>query len=226
MRAFAPYALPCLSLAVLSMTLWRSWTFRAMAIPFAAIGLIGALNGPRYDAIVAPSGDLAAVRDADGRLQVVGKRFNAFAAEQWLTADGDDRDPNSARDPDAPCDRVGCIAALPEGQSLSVVIDRAAFEEDCARAAVVISPLTAPADCAAATFDERRLAASGAVGLVWDGARFVATTDRAPLEDRPWSPAPKRPRAERVVRPGQSASHGADPADPAEEPADAAPGAQ
>ena len=180
---------------------------------------LGAASGPHYDAIVAPSGDLAAVRDADGRLQIAGKRFNAFAAEQWLTADGDDRDPQSARDPDAPCDRVGCIAALPEGQSLSVVIDRAAFEEDCARAAVLISSLTAPPDCAAATFDARRLATTGAVGLDWDGTRFVVSADRAPLEDRPWSPAPKRPRSERVVRPGSpaSASKGADPADPGED---------
>ena len=92
---------------------------------------------------------------------------------------------------------------LPEGQSLSVVLDRAAFEEDCARADVVVSALTAPADCAALTFDERKLATTGAVGLVWDGTRFVVAADRAALEDRPWSPAPKRPRGERVVRPGQ-----------------------
>jgi competence protein ComEC len=188
-----------------------------MAIPFAAIGVVGALSGARYDAIVAPSGDLAVVRDAEGKLQVVGKRFNAFAAEQWLAADGDGRDPAAARDPDAPCDRTGCVAALPEGQSLSIVLDRAAFEEDCARAAVVVSPLTAPADCAALTFDERKLAATGAVGLVWDGTRFVVAADRAALEDRPWSPAPKRPRGERVVRPGQSTNKGADPADPSEE---------
>src|SRR5208282_1970910 len=80
------------------------------AIPLALIGVIGALHGPRYDVIVAPSGDLAAVRDADGALQVVGKRFNAFAAEQWLSADGDGRDPAEARSPDAPCDRLGCVA--------------------------------------------------------------------------------------------------------------------
>jgi competence protein ComEC len=217
LRAFAPFALPFLSLAVLSATLWRTWTFRAMAIPFAAIGLIGAPGGLHYDAIVAPSGDLAAVRDADGKLQVVGKRFNAFDAEQWLAADGDDRDPATVRDPDAPCDRTGCVADLPEGQSMSLVLDRAAFEEDCARAEVVVSPLTAPADCAALTFDERKLAATGAVGLDWDGTRFVVTADRAALEDRPWSPAPKRPRGERVVRPGQPTSKGADPADPGEE---------
>ena len=213
LRAFAPFALPCLSLAVLSAILWRSWLFRATAIPFLALGLVGAMSGPRYDAIIAPSGDLAAVRDADGRLQVVGKRFNAFDAEQWLTADGDDRDPAAARDPDAPCDRVGCIAALPEGQSLSVATDRAAFEEDCARAAVLVSALTAPADCQAEVFDERRLALTGAVGLVWDGARFLVSADRSALMDRPWSPAPKRAPPDRVVRPGQGGAKTADPAD-------------
>ncbi len=212
-RAFAPFALPFLSLGVMSAILWRSWLFRAMAIPFFALGVLGALDGPRYDAIIAPSGDLAAVRDADGRLQVVGKRFNAFDAEQWLTADGDDRDPAAARDPDAPCDRVGCIAALPEGQSLSVATDRAAFEEDCARAAVLVSALTAPADCQAEVFDERRLALTGAVGLVWDGARFLVSADRSALMDRPWSPAPKRAPPDRVVRPGQGGAKTADPAD-------------
>ena len=217
-RAFAPYALPFLSLAVLSMTLWRTWTFRAMALPFAALGLIGALSGARYDAIVAPSGDLVAVRDADGRLQAVGKRFNAFAAEQWLTADGDEREPASARARDAPCDRVGCVASLPEGQSLSVVVDRAAFEEDCARAAVVVSALTAPADCKALTFDERRLAETGAVGLTWDGARFVVAADRGALEDRPWSRAPRRAPSDRAPRPGEDRAAHADPADPSEEP--------
>jgi competence protein ComEC len=213
LRAFAPFALPCLSLAVTSAVLWRTWLFRAMAIPFFALGVLGAVSGPRYDAIVAPSGDLAAVRDADGRLEVVGKRFNAFDAEQWLTADGDDRDPARARDPDAPCDRAGCVAALPEGQSLSIVTDRAAFEEDCDRAAVLVSALTAPADCKAEVFDERRLALTGAVGLNWDGARFVVSADRSALEDRPWSPAPKRALPDRVVRPGHGGATGVDPAD-------------
>src|SRR5271156_2049356 len=164
-RAFAPYALPFLSLAVMSAILWRTWTLRAMAIPFALIGIVGAFHGPRYDVIIPPSGDQVALRDADGRLIVVGKRFNAFAAEQWLTADGDDRDPAAARDPDPSCDRVGCVGDLPEGQSLSLVIDRAAFEEDCKRAAIVVSALTAPSSCRAMLFDERRLASTGAVGL-------------------------------------------------------------
>ena len=56
LRAFAPYALPFLALAVMSATIWRSWLFRASAIPFAIVGLIGATQGPRYDVIVSPSG--------------------------------------------------------------------------------------------------------------------------------------------------------------------------
>ncbi len=210
-RAFAPYALPFLSLAVMSAILWRSWLFRATAIPLAALGLVGALHGPRFDAIVAPSGDLVAVRDADGRLQVVGKRFNAFAAEQWLRADGD---PASARDPDARCDRAGCIAALPQGRLLSVVTDRSAFEEDCARAAVLVSALTAPADCEAQVFDKRRLELTGAAGLVWDGSRFLVATDRSAVEDRPWSATPKRALNNRIVGPRSGGRPDADPADP------------
>jgi competence protein ComEC len=213
-RAFAPYALPFLSLAVMSAILWRSWLFRATAIPLAALGLIGALDGPRFDAIVAPSGDLVAVRDVDGRLQVVGKRFNAFAAEQWLRADGDDRDPASARGPDARCDPAGCIAALPQGRLLSVVTDRSAFEEDCARAAVLVSALTAPAECKAQVFDKRRLALTGAAGLVWDGSRFLVATDRSAVEDRPWSAAPKRAPNDRIVGPRSGGTPDADPADP------------
>lgn len=217
-RAFAPYALPFLSLAVVSLLIWRSWILRASAIPLALVGLIGAAGGPRYDVLIAPSGEQAGLRDADGRLAIIGRRFNAFAAEQWLSADGDGREAAQARDPDSPCDRLGCIGPLAEGQSLALVEDRLAFEEDCARAAIVVSALSAPAGCKAQVFDERRLAETGAVGLVWDGEGFEVATDRALLEDRPWSPAPKRARSDRVERPGKGGAMRADPADPIAEP--------
>ncbi len=212
-RTFAPYALPFLSLAVLCALLWRSLLFRAMAIPLLALGLIGAFKGPRYDAIIAPSGDLVAVRGADGRLQIVGRHFNAFTAEQWLTADADDRDPASARDPHAPCDRDGCIAALPQDRLLSLVTEVPAFEEDCVRAAVLVSALAAPTDCPALVFDRERLAATGAVGLTWNGARYLVTTDRSLLEDRPWSPAPALEARDRAIPPPSGGTPGADPAD-------------
>jgi len=214
LRAFAPFALPFLSLSVASAAIWRTWFFRASAIPLAIVGVVFAMNGPRYDVIVAPSGEQAAVRDADGLLQIVGKRLNAFAAEQWLTADADGRDPREARDPNAPCDRLGCVAALPEGESLSLVIDRLGFDEDCARAEIIVSAYSAPADCAARfVFDEKALRRLGAVGLTFSDAKgFILTSDRSAEQNRPWSPAPEETRSERIVRPGH-ASHGADPAD-------------
>ncbi len=215
LRAFAPYALPFLALGVMSATIWRTWTFRSSAIPFAIVGLIGATQGVRYDVIVAPSGDLAAVRDADGRLQIAGKRVNAFAAEQWLAADGDGRDPAAARNADAPCDRLGCVAALPEGESLSIVLDPLAFDEDCERAEVIVSALTAPAACKAKfVLDEKTLARTGAVGLTWsDDGGIALASDRSSLQDRPWSPAPREARDDRLLRLGHVTSHGADPAD-------------
>ena len=214
LRAFAPFALPCLALAVINVVIWRSWTFRALSIAFAALGFMGAVSGHRFDAIIPPTGEAIAVRGADGSLAIVGKKFNAFAAEQWLSADADGRAAAEVRDPAPPCDKLGCIADLAEGRKASVVEDRLAFEEDCARAAVIVTALTAPAHCAAMVFDARRLAQTGAVGLTWAGARFTVTTDRSRLQDRPWSRLPSPARRSWVE---SAPIQGRDVADPAAE---------
>ena len=39
LRAFAPSALPFLALAVMSATIWRTWSFARSAIPLAVVGL-------------------------------------------------------------------------------------------------------------------------------------------------------------------------------------------
>jgi competence protein ComEC len=216
LRAFAPFALPFLSLAVASVLIWRSWLMRATAIPFLILGLYGAASGPRYDVIIPPDGAQAAIRDADGALTVIGKRFNSYAASQWLAADGDGRDPDKARAIDQPCDRLGCTGALAQGLSLAVVEDRLAFDEDCERALVIVTRLTAPAGCKAAfILDDHRLASTGAVGLtISEDGTVAMTTDRSAGQDRPWSPAPKAPRNDRVERPGTGKPSAADPMEP------------
>ena len=104
---------------------------------------------------------------------------------------------------------------------LSIVLDRLAFEEDCSRAEVVVSALSAPDGCKAKfLLDEQALARLGAVGLTWAENGFTLASDRSPLENRPWSPAPAPPRDDRIVRPGHGGSHGADPADAAGDPED------
>ena len=158
--AFAPGAIICLSLAVLSAVLWRTAILRATAIPFALAGFALAATGMRYDLAISASGEAAAVRGADNSLLLVGKRGGTgFSAEQWLRADGDGRLPAAMTA--SPCDTLGCTAAIDDGRSLALVTDARAFAEDCERAFIVVTPLYAPSGCSAAfVFDRRSLAAT------------------------------------------------------------------
>ncbi len=178
LHAFAPWAIVFLALAVLSAVLWRSWLFRASAIPLALIGLYGAASGPGFDVAVAATGDAVALRGGDGALTVLGHRPSLFAAEQWLRADADGRKPRAAVDSSA-CDKLGCVGILPDGRAVALVLNKQAFAEDCRRAAVIVTPLLAPKGCAAALIIDRdRLAETGAVTLREQGSA-MADHDRA-----------------------------------------------
>ncbi len=196
---FAPWALPCLAMALLSIVIWRTALLRATALPWLLVGLLGATSGPRYDLLVAPTGEAVAVRGTNGALGIVGKS-NAFMTEQWLRADGDSRAADGSTPlaaPNSRCDRLGCVAPVGGGQMLSVVSQAGAFEDDCRRAALIVTSLFAPASCAAEVIIDRgTLEATGAIGLVRRNGAWVSEPARTPGEDRPWSPAPKpwRPR--------------------------------
>ena len=160
---------------------------------------------------------LLELRNASLALEVVGKRFNAFAAGQWLSADGDGRDPAQARSADAPCDRLGCVADLPEGESLSIVLDRLAFDEDCARAEIVVSALSAPQGCKAKfVLDEKALARFGAVGLTWSDDTGFTLAERPQPARKPSLVARARARARRPAHSPRPCglARGPDPADP------------
>ena len=211
-RDFAPWALPCLALALLSTVIWRTALMRATAVPFLVAGLAGAALGHRDDLLVAPTGDAVAVRAADGHLGMLGKP-GSFTAEQWLRADGDPRDAagsdaatgKAARAalvaPGSRCDRLGCVAPLPGGGTVAVSSDAAALAEDCRRATIVVTPLVAPEPCAAAVvLDRVALEASGAVALARRGQGWARREARAAGADRPWSPAPARRPERRLPR--------------------------
>jgi len=193
-KAFAPWAILFLTLAVLSLVLWRTWAWRALAIPLAFIGLMGARGGAPFDLAVPATGESAAVRLPSGQLAVMGQRTSAFAAEQWLRADGDARSSSDAKGGVA-CDDFGCVAKAIDGRFVSLIAERGAFLEDCARAAVVITPLYAPMGCAAPiVIDRRKLSETGSVALRFKRDEVEWTTARAVDEDRPWSPAPRERR--------------------------------
>ena len=201
--AFAPWSMIFLSLAVLSAVLWRSMLLRLTAVPLLGLGLAGAVSGPRYDVLIAPTGDAVAVRGADGAFAVAGAHANAFSVEQWLRADGDGRaaapaarGAAAAKLASVPtglarCDSLGCVVPLLAGGALAIVDDPRAFPEDCGRARVIVSRLVAPGWCAAPlVVDRARLEAGGAQALRFRGEAIEIVTARAGGEDRPWSPRP------------------------------------
>lgn len=188
--AFAGAALLLFAGALLVLTIFVS-PLRWFALLPAALGLWVAANPERQDVVIDRSGAGAAVRATDGRLVLLG-RPSTFVIEQWLKADGDAR---STDDPTlragVRCDPLGCTTLARTGQVVALINDRRAFEEDCERAAIILTRLPAPAACTAKTpIDGRFLAAHGATAIRWGPSGRHVTTTRRPDHNRPWMRAP------------------------------------
>jgi competence protein ComEC len=161
-------------------------------LPLALIGLFGASSGEGFDLAVAPTGEAAALRLGNGELTMLGRKPGAFVTEQWLRADADPRSPKDAAN-GVSCDTLGCVGRAFDGRMVALVYDKTALIEDCARAAILITPLYAPQGCAAPiVIDRRKLADTGAVTLRFKDKRDDWTMARGTDEDRPWSRAPSR----------------------------------
>jgi competence protein ComEC len=184
--AFAPWALASFAFGLVGLAIWRTGWMRFAMTPFLVLGLFGAAQtAGRWDVDVAPAGDAVAVRDFEHRLVVVGRRPSAFDVEQWLRADGDLRPAAAAivgpfgdSTRGVGCDPLGCVAGRPEA-TIALVLDPAAFAEDCNRADVVVSPLVGPPTCAARLLlDRRALQRTGAVALRFDDSRIAMASAR------------------------------------------------
>jgi competence protein ComEC len=167
---------------------------------------VWALRAPLPDVLVAADGRAVAARGADGRLAFVQTGSDNFALRAWLAADGDARSAADVKvSPGFTCDDTGCIGRLPDGRLVAFVLLPEAFEEDCRRAAVVISAREAPSDCAAMVIDRRVSRAAGAVELHRAGASFAMTAARPAGSDRPWMRA--APLQGDAARPAPKARH-------------------
>ena len=66
----------------------------------------------------------------------------SYSTDNWLLADGDERDITAASDKGAfRCDRLGCMGTV-KGKTVALVRHPAALEEDCRVADIVIAPFT------------------------------------------------------------------------------------
>jgi competence protein ComEC len=146
---------------------------------------------PRPDLFVSGDGQVAAIRGADGRLSVLHSPRDTFAIKEWLMADGDARTPKDASlSTGVRCDAIGCIGRLKDGRLVSFATSVEAFVEDCARAAVVVSPRQSPGACQALLIDRAAWRVNGAMTLRWTGDQFERSEARPDGYERPWARAP------------------------------------
>jgi competence protein ComEC len=149
---------------------------------------VWAIRAPLPDVLVSADGQALAVRGADGRLAIRRSGRDAFAVREWLAADGDARvATDKSLGEGFRCDAAGCIASLPDGRLVSQAISPDAFDEDCARAAVIVSSREAPSGCAALGIDRKVSRASGAISVRRHGDGFEVTAGRPAGQDRPWT---------------------------------------
>ena len=96
------------------------------------------------------------------------------------------------------CDPSGCIGKLADGRLVAYAFEPDAFEEDCARAALIVAVHDdPPPDCAAQVIGRKPWHDHGALALRRTGAGFVMEPARPKNFDRPWAPAPQQETARR-----------------------------
>jgi competence protein ComEC len=192
MAAFGPGVLALGTAGLLIGCLMRT-PLRLAGAAILVVACVLALRSVQPDVMVAASGDSFAVRGPDGRLQVIRLGNDAFAIREWLAADGDARsDPHAvaaavkAREGFA-CDDAGCVAKLSGGGLVAIGTSPAAFADDCARAALVLTTRRAPWACAATVIDRTASRQGGALALRRVGEAWQVTAARPPGQVRPWA---------------------------------------
>jgi competence protein ComEC len=152
---------------------------------------VWAFRAPVPDVYVGNRGDVVAVRTAPGALSVMRTaNGDTFPVREWLSADGDARAPSDASLKNGvTCDEIGCVARLADGTLVALPFAAESFEEDCRRAALVVSQRTAPPSCVATAIDRTVWLRTGASALYRVGTGWERVVAYPPGYDRPWARA-------------------------------------
>ena len=170
--------------------LWRQ-KWRWLGLAPIALGILFSLLAEPPDLVVARDGRTVGVRGQDGRLVLIGKVADDFAAENWLRRMGDGRTPGEAVGTPAQgvrCDGLGCIATGRDGKLLAVSARAEGLAEDCARAQIVVSAVAARRLCHGPelVIDRIDVARTGGYA-VWFGKPLRIETVEGERGARPWS---------------------------------------
>jgi competence protein ComEC len=217
-RAFPLTYLIWMAAGFIVLVLVRS-PLRLVGLAAMILASVAAAGVRPPDVFVDRQGQVAAVRSEDGRLQILGRSASRFTVDRWLSADGDLRKGNDpALKRLVACDRLGCTAPLADGAAVALVLQPEAFEEDCRRAKLVITPLAAPAFCTETTqvIDRSRLGFAASLALYREPSGFVEVPARSRDGWKPWFGRPEQPvaasRATQVQPPPNPAPPDRDPA--------------
>ncbi|MGH6923016.1 MAG: ComEC/Rec2 family competence protein [Propylenella sp.] len=191
----APFALLVIVAGMLWLCLWRG-RWRLIGLPTIGMGLcLIPLLVDRADIMVAPEGNAVAVRDTSGVLRVSGSRAGSYTIDQFFDKEAVATPAGDELREGVRCDPSACMLGAAGGLFVSHVLDPVAFAEDCRRADVIVTPLTAPADCRARLIiDGERLELFGShavrVGVGSGEPVFSVKTERS-IAPRPWQrPSP------------------------------------
>jgi competence protein ComEC len=180
-------ALILIVLGGLWLCLWQTRT-RALGLVIAAVGLALAPGGERPDILIEREGATAALRSESGNLVFPPATAASYSVDNWLLADGDDRDAAATTNEGVfRCDTLGCIGTV-KGKTVALARHPGALEEDCRLADIVIAPFTIAKKCRAARIivDRRVLKAEGAHALYIEGLSIKTETVAAARGRRPW----------------------------------------
>jgi competence protein ComEC len=181
-------ALALMVLGGLWLCLWRT-RMRAAGLMIVALGVAIAPAGKRPDVLIGRDGAVAALRSGSGNLVFPPATAASYSVENWLLADGDDRDADEAAAGTTAfqCDPLGCIGRV-KGKTVALVRHPGALEEDCRIADIVIAPFTVGKRCRAARVivDRRMLKAEGAHALYIEGLSIRTETVAKQRGRRPW----------------------------------------
>ena len=192
MAAFDGITLLISTLGLMILCLFKT-SLRFIGAFLIGCSVLMMVRAPQPDVLVSTDASAVAIRGRDDRLAMIHSGSDVFALREWLAADGDARSPKDGTLANGiTCDEAGCIGKLKDGSIVAMVKKAEAFEEDCRRAALVISAREAPADCEALTYDRRVLRPGeggswGAVALRRVEGGFEITTARSRGYDRPWA---------------------------------------
>ncbi|MBM3544196.1 MAG: ComEC family competence protein [Alphaproteobacteria bacterium] len=181
-------ALILMVLGGLWLCLWQTRA-RAFGLVIIALGLALAPPGNRPDVLIERQGETMALRSKSGHLAFPPATAASYSVDNWLLADGDDRNAEGAADDGAfRCDMLGCIGTV-KGKRVALIRHPGALEEDCRRADIVVVPFTVSKTCRARVIvDRRMLRAHGAHALYIDGLSIRTETVSAARGQRPWVP--------------------------------------